>query len=42
MKEQKKSPGRELNEMEANKLPDTVFKTMVIKILKEISENFNN
>ena len=42
MKEEKKSPEKELNEMETNKLPDTDFKTMVIKMLKEHSENFNN
>jgi len=32
-------PEKELNEMEASKLPDTEFKTMVIKMLKEHSEN---
>ena len=38
---------KELNEMEASKLPDTEFKTMVIMILKgltdykELSENYN-
>ena len=36
MKEQEKSPEKELNEMEANKLPDTEFKTMVIRMLKEL------
>ena len=35
MKEQEKSP-EELNEMEASKLPDTEFKTMVIRMLKEL------
>ena len=30
------------NEMEARKLPDTEFKTMVIRMLKELSENFNS
>ena len=34
MKEQNKSPGKGLNEMEASKLPDTQFKTMVMRMLK--------
>ena len=42
MKEQEKSPEKELNEMEANKLPDTEFKTMVIRMLKELLEDFNH
>ena len=33
---------KELNEMEASKLPDTELKTMVIRMLKELSENFNS
>ena len=41
IKEQEKSPEKELNEMEESKLPDTEFKTMVIRMLKELSENFN-
>ena len=37
MKEQQKSPEKkELNEMEANNLPDTEFKTMLIRMLKEL------
>ena len=28
--------------MEASKIPDTEFKTIVIKVLKELSENFNS
>ena len=28
--------------MEASKIPDTEFKTRVIKVLKELSENFNS
>ena len=40
MKEQAKSPEKELNEMQASKLPDTEFKTTVIKMLKELSKNF--
>ena len=48
MKEQRKSPEKELNEMEARSPPDTEFKTLVIRMLKELrrrmddlSENFN-
>ena len=41
MKGQGKSPEREVNEMGAGKLPDTEFRTMVIRMLKELSENFN-
>ena len=40
-KKQEKSPEKELNEMKASKLPDTEFKAMVIRILKELGENFN-
>ena len=36
MKEQAKSPEKELNEMEASKLPDTEFKTMVIRMFNEL------
>ena len=42
MKEQEKTPERKLNEMEASRLPDTEFKTMVIRILRELSETFNS
>ena len=42
MKEQNKTPEKEPNKMEARKLPDTEFKTMVIRMLKELSENFNS
>ena len=41
MKEQKKSPEKELNEMETSNLPGTEFKTLVVRLLKELSENFN-
>ena len=37
-----KSPEKELNEMEASKLPDIEFKTMLIRMLKELSKNFKN
>ena len=42
IKEQEKSPEKELNKMEANNLPDTEFKTMVIRMLKKLSEDFNS
>ena len=42
MKEQGKSPEKELSDMEASKLPGTEFKTMVIRMLKELTENFNS
>ena len=38
MKEEEKLPEKELDEMEARKLPDTEFKT----VYKDLSENFNN
>ena len=47
IKEQNKSPENELNEMDANNLPDTEFKTLVIGCsinrggVEELSENFN-
>ena len=42
MKEEEKLPEKELDEMEARKLPDTEFKTMVTRMLKELSENFSS
>ena len=42
MKEQIKAPEKELNEMEISNLSDTVFKTLVIRMLKEISEDLNS
>ena len=42
IKEQKESPKKELNKMEASKLPDIEFKTKVMRMLKELSENFNS
>lgn len=37
MKEQEKSLGKKkLYEMEANNVPDTKFKTMVIRLIKEL------
>ena len=34
------SPVKELNEMEASKLSDTEFKIMVIRVLKELTDNY--
>ena len=33
---------KQLNEMEASNLPDIKFKILVIRMLKELSENFKN
>ena len=42
MKEQVKSPGKELNKMEISNLSDTEFKTLVIRMLKELSEGLSS
>ena len=42
MKEQNKTPGKVLNKMEISKLLDAEFKTLVIRMLKELSENLNS
>ena len=42
MKEQNKTPERELNEMEITNLSDAEFKTLVIRMLKELIEYGNN
>ena len=42
MKEENKTPEIELNEMEINNLSDAEFKTLVIRMLKEISEDHNS
>ena len=34
------SPVKELNEMEASKLSDVEFERMVIRMLKELTENY--
>ena len=41
MNEQTKIPEKELNEVEISNLSDTEFKRMVIRMLKEHSENYN-
>ena len=42
MKEQIKTPEKELNKMEISNLSDAEFKTLVIRIIKELSEDLDN
>ena len=42
MKEQIKIPEKELNKMEISNLSDAEFKTLVITMLKELSEDLND
>ena len=42
MKEQFKTPEKELNEMEISNQSNAEFKTLVIKTFKELSEDLNN
>ena len=42
MKEQIKTPEKELNKMEISNMSDAEFKTLVTRMLKELSENLNN
>ena len=42
MKEQIKTPEKELNEMEISNLSDAEFKTIVTRMLKELSEDVNS
>ena len=42
MKGQIKTPEKELNEMEISNLSDAEFKTLVIRMLKELSEDLNS
>ena len=42
IKEQMKTPEIELNEMEISNLSDAEFKTLVIRMLKELSEDLSN
>ena len=42
MKEQIKTPEKELNKMEISTLSDAEFKTLFIKMLKELSEDLNS
>ena len=41
MKEQIKTPEKELNKMEISNLSDAEFKTLVIRMLKELSKGLN-
>ena len=38
MKEQNKTPGKELNEMELANLSDAEFKTLMIRMLRDLTE----
>ena len=40
MKEQEKSPEKKLSEVKASILPNIKFKIMVIRMLKELSEDY--
>ena len=42
MKKQIKTPEKELNKMEISNLSDAEFKTWVIKMLEELSEDLNS
>ena len=42
MKEQIKTPEKELNKMEISNLSDAEFKTLDIRMLKELSESLNS
>ena len=41
MNEQNKTPEKELHEMEISNLSDAEFKTLVIRMLKELSGDLN-
>ena len=41
MKGQIKTPEKELNEMEISNLSDAEFKTLVIRMLKELNDDLN-
>ena len=42
MKEQIKTPEKELNKKEISNLSDTEFKTLFLRMLKELNEDLNN
>ena len=42
MREQIKTPEKELNEMEISSLSDAAFKTLVMRMLKELSEDLSS
>ena len=41
MKEQNKTTEKEINKMETSNLPEAEFKTLVLRMLNELSDNFN-
>ena len=42
MKEQIKSPGKELNKIEISNLTDAKFKTLFIRMVKQFSEDLSS
>ena len=42
MKEQNKTPKKDLSKMEVSNLSNAEFKTLVIRMLKELSEDLNS
>ena len=42
VKEQNKTPEKELNKLEISNITDTEFKTLVIRMLKELMGYFNS
>ena len=42
MKEQIKTPEKQLNKMEISNLSDAKFKTLAIRMVKELSEDFSS
>ena len=42
MKEQIKTPEKELNKREVSNLSHSEFKTLVVRMLKEVSEDLNS
>ena len=42
VKEHNKTPEKELNKMEISNLPNAKFKTVVIRMLKELSEDLSS
>ena len=42
MEKQNKTPKKELNKMEISKLLDAEFKTLLVRMLNELSKNLNS
>ena len=42
MREQNKTPEKELNKMEMSNISDTELKTLVVRMLKELSKDLNS